>query len=368
MRDRNLYRDIVLMDRIAQADNSTFTHGSTSIVIDPTIIERLTAGRPDPFRDQSAFFRTHASNPLPAELRRTLRRNLVRLTVSEEAQYLIGSPQFSEGEFRMQGWGVVAVFDMLLPIICGHRSPELIALTRRYVEEVVISSNIKGIRKARQPLVSSSIWKAMEPHLQYESSQTIRDLVDVAISIRGEISLRELPEVFARLVLSMVGFTGTALEWSLIFGLTRGSDGRPNLETFHPHDIVAESQRLAPTAWKLIRETKPTDGEEVHKVVLMTSAVHRSAALWAEPLRFDPSRWSDGFSAPSVAYFPFGKHNMVCPARQFALDLLEHSLSEIHAGYSVRIGRTLRRPRAHILFVPPPMKIKIKAKTREDAK
>jgi cytochrome P450 len=367
MRDKNLYRDVVLTDRIAHQDDSDFHQGGSRIVTNAATIDRLTRTRPSPFVEQSAFFRTHASNPLPAPLRRTLRKQLIRLTHSAQAQNAMQAIRFPDGKHATQGWGISMVLRHLMPIICGDRNVRLQELTQEYVERVIIASNVRGVRKARQAEVSAGIWKQMEPYVAElrPPKDEPRDLVDVALSIRDEITLQELPEVYARLVLSTVGFTGIALEWAVIRAGERSKAGKQWIDATSSLNIISECQRIAPTAWKLIRETDPLgDGAQLEKVILMTSTIQRSARNWDRPLEFDPSRWDSAEPSSSV-YFPFGKHDMVCPARQFALDYLTAALDSVREHQDIKVLRTLRRPRAHILFVPAPRRFELHAKRQQ---
>lgn len=362
MRDRNLYRDVLRLDKIAKSSVEDFTSQGTRIVVDAHSIDALTRTRPDPFVEQSAFFRTHLNNPLPADLRRTLRVDLIRLVNTPEAQAHANSPAFATGSFRSQGWGVRATLDHFLPLICADRDPALIDLVTEYVERVVIQANVRGFRQARQSAVSTDIWARMQPLTSSAKARTpSRDLLDVALRVREGLTPREVPELFSRLVLSLVGFTGVALEHTLVMSMRTDADGRTFLQDHPAEHLVNECQRLAPTAWKLIRHAEVVGNpEQLQGVALMTATVQRSARHWPNPTQFDPSRWADRESLPlSEAFFPFGKHQMVCPARQFAMTFLTASIDTLRDDYRVSVGRSRGLPRAHILFSPAPQAINL---------
>ena len=354
-----------LIDKIAAVDTTTFTRAGALVVTDPEEIDKLTAGRPDPFKEQSAFFKTYKQNPLPQSVRSEMRKLLIRLLMSTGGQAALKQPAIRDGVFKTQEWGVEVTFDSLLDIICGNRDRRLIDLTRRYIREVVIASNIRGVKKARRPQVSASIWKLMEPYFaELEPASVPRDLVDITLTVRASLDEAEVPEVYSRLVLSMVGFTGVALESALHLGLKRSPDGSVPLDTYPSSAIVNETLRLYPSAWKLIRESHSDATEsEYREVLLMMTAVHRNPRMWNKPLSFVPQRWLDQPAPSSVDYFPFGKHNMLCPAKQFALTFLSTTLESIQATQSVSMGRHIRGPRAHILFAPPRRTITIAAKS-----
>lgn len=92
--------------------------------------------------------------------------------------------------------------------------------------------------------------------------------------------------------------------------------------------IVKESLRLYPPAWVLnAREAVDDieiDGYVIPKggsIFLAPYALHRNPAYFADPLRFDPERFSleNEKSIPRYAYFPFGGGPHVCIGNSFAL-------------------------------------------------
>ncbi len=366
MREKNLYGDLRRIDRIASHGSSSFRNGGASIVVSPSEIDAIARADDSQFRPQTAFFRTHSRDPLPKDLRRDLRKELIRLVNTSDAQTTVLDPEFETGSFMTQGWGVEAIYQILLPIICGHRDPDLQALTHEYVRRVVVASSVRGFRKKARTVVSEDIWARMANLMANLSSNEQPDLVGVALKVSDRLTKRELPEVYSRLVLSMVGFTGVALEWALTLGLKNTGDGSSFIAKYPVRAVMDESQRLAPAAWKLIRE-QPIEGVEnqFRHVVLMTSAVHRSSRNWTAPLQFRPDRW-DAPSTPTTPNFlPFGRGAMLCPARQFALDILCASLEALRDNYRVELGRSRTIPRAHILFVPPRRRITIRRDPRE---
>jgi len=90
--------------------------------------------------------------------------------------------------------------------------------------------------------------------------------------------------------------------------------------------VLAESMRLYPPAWALGRLAMrdfEIGGYVVPRksLVLMSQYVmHRDARYFAEPLKFDPDRWSPEAreSRPQFSYFPFGGGPRRCIGEGFA--------------------------------------------------
>jgi len=90
--------------------------------------------------------------------------------------------------------------------------------------------------------------------------------------------------------------------------------------------VLSESMRLYPPAWALGRESITScqvGGYSVPSgsVVLLSQWVtHRDRRWWADPLRFDPLRFSPENRAerPRWAYFPFGGGSRQCIGESFA--------------------------------------------------
>lgn len=92
--------------------------------------------------------------------------------------------------------------------------------------------------------------------------------------------------------------------------------------------IVKESLRLYPPAWVLnareALEDIRIDGYTIPKggsIFVAPYAVHRNPAYFADPLRFDPERFSpeNEKRIPRYAYFPFGGGPHICIGNSFAL-------------------------------------------------
>jgi cytochrome P450 len=90
--------------------------------------------------------------------------------------------------------------------------------------------------------------------------------------------------------------------------------------------VLTESMRLYPPAWVIGRRAVadvPVGGYMVPaNAIVLTSqyVVQRDPRWFAEPLRFDPDRWTPEAksSLPRFAYFPFGGGARQCIGEQFA--------------------------------------------------
>lgn len=99
----------------------------------------------------------------------------------------------------------------------------------------------------------------------------------------------------------------------------------PRLE--YTERVLLESMRLYPPVWLIERNTIEDDeilGYHIPAgtiVSLPQYAVHRDPALWEDPLRFDPDRFTPERSAgrPRFAYFPFGGGQRQCIGEHLAL-------------------------------------------------
>jgi cytochrome P450 len=94
----------------------------------------------------------------------------------------------------------------------------------------------------------------------------------------------------------------------------------------YARQVLSESMRLYPPAWAVGRTAQrdvELRGEHVPAgttVVMSQWVVHRDPALWSDPLRFDPDRFTASASAgrPRFAYCPFGGGPRTCIGDGFA--------------------------------------------------
>ena len=126
--------------------------------------------------------------------------------------------------------------------------------------------------------------------------------------------------------------------------------------------VVKEAMRLYPPAWLIGRralvdvELGGYDVPAGSIVILSPWVTHRDARFFADPLRFDPERWTRQAEAarPRFSYFPFGGGIRRCIGESFALmeaKLLLASIAQrwrLHLDPAQRVGvlpRITLRPR-----------------------
>jgi cytochrome P450 len=160
----------------------------------------------------------------------------------------------------------------------------------------------------------------------------------------GELSDMELRDTSLTLLLAGHETTAVALCWTLyLLSQHPGIEARVHAELDstlrgeaptakdldrlpYLHDVVAESMRLYPPAWavgRLAQEDVQLGDRVVRRgetVILSQWVIHRDAALWRDPLRFDPERFQEVEQAARhrFAYFPFGAGPRVCIGEGFA--------------------------------------------------
>ncbi|MBT0769313.1 cytochrome P450 [Kineosporia sp. J2-2] len=117
--------------------------------------------------------------------------------------------------------------------------------------------------------------------------------------------------------------------------------------------VVDEALRLYPPAWVITRRaTGPdtVDGVDVPEgtlIIVSPWLLHRSAANWPEPERFDPERFLGVDRNP--AYLPFGAGPRLCIGRDFALVESVLLLATLLRDRAVRRPAGVRPPRLEAL-------------------
>ncbi len=154
----------------------------------------------------------------------------------------------------------------------------------------------------------------------------------------------KLADEVATMIVAGHETTAVALFWSLyllaetpsvqerladeVAGLSLGAESAAALlpALVYTRAVVHEALRLYPPAFTLARLAVADDvaggvAIPARAVVLIAPWVlHRHRRLWAQPERFDPSRFLPGAPPPDrFAYLPFGAGPRVCIGAQFAL-------------------------------------------------
>ncbi|MCX5208882.1 cytochrome P450 [Kitasatospora sp. NBC_00240] len=171
-------------------------------------------------------------------------------------------------------------------------------------------------------------------------------LLDAAVE-RPEYTDRLIRDELVTLLVAGHETTATTLTWLYLLldrhpearerALAAGGEGSPERREA-VQALVSETLRLYPSAWVLPRYATADDVLAGHRVEAGTDLLvcpyltHRDPALWPEPERFDPRRFTVPGLRPAVpgSYLPFGLGPRACLGLQFALRestvLLEHLL------------------------------------------
>jgi len=121
-------------------------------------------------------------------------------------------------------------------------------------------------------------------------------------------------------------------------------DDIPNLR--YTRMIVEESMRLYPPAHTLARTATGPDqlvGRDVpagSTIFIVPWLLHRRSAIWKDPDRFDPGRFSQEASAERhrFSYIPFGAGPRICIGMAFAMTEAVLLLSTIAQRYRLRLA------------------------------
>ena len=144
-------------------------------------------------------------------------------------------------------------------------------------------------------------------------------------------------------------------------------DGPPGFEHLDrlicTRRAIEESLRLYPPAWGFSRRALGDDeigGYRVPKgalVFLIPFVIHRRPALWPNPDRFDPDRFTPEQEAqrPRFAYIPFGGGPRGCIGNQFAMVEAQLIVAAIAQRYRIELMRDQDiRPEPLITLRPAP--------------
>ncbi|ORY70424.1 cytochrome protein [Pseudomassariella vexata] len=166
-----------------------------------------------------------------------------------------------------------------------------------------------------KPTLFSKLYKAGEDGLNFAE---IRDNAASYIIAGSDTTTNTLtylvwsvckhPHVQRRLVDELSGLSDDDLEDQKLKNL-------PYL-----NQVIQESMRLYPAAPSGLPRAVPREGAEMggyfipggHTVSVQAYSMHRDAAVYPEPLVFDPSRWEEPTQAMKDSFVPFGGGSRIC--------------------------------------------------------
>lgn len=122
--------------------------------------------------------------------------------------------------------------------------------------------------------------------------------------------------------------------------------------------IIHESLRLLPPNAFMVRLTsQPVKLGDVTlpancEVILCPFLSHRDAAVFGDPMRFQPERWKGSPPSPWV-YFPFGAGGHACVGKVVAMRLLKTALSSLLSRFDLVLQDDQKIDwRLHVQFMP----------------
>lgn len=301
----------------------------------------------------SGFFRIGQRSLDPLVVRdasAALRALLSRHTSTRRDRAASLVEQFAAQPRRSQESGHWLVYEYFCREIVGERSAELVAAVEAYIDESLIRDDVKQKPRqhyARVPELRARIESCLS---REQANDDAKDIVDISLGVTRDH--KEAAQILQRLVLSVVGFTGAAIEW-LLFDLAMQSRRRSLDEAF-----VRESLRVHTPACRLSRDvTRPfthgdMDFSVGDEVLFNIRAASNDSTAWRSSDEFLPERWNTGVSYRQDVVF--GKGIRACPAQDFAMEALMSIGEAAGAGYDVRFSkRFLARPIVGTLVTPP---------------
>jgi cytochrome P450 len=109
--------------------------------------------------------------------------------------------------------------------------------------------------------------------------------------------------------------------------------------------VIQESLRLYPPFWAMTRQSVADDVIGGHRIraksliVISPYVTQRHPALWDDPERFDPLRFTSARSAghPRLAYFPFGAGPRICIGMRNAMLAMQATLAMVSRRYRLNL-------------------------------
>ncbi len=145
---------------------------------------------------------------------------------------------------------------------------------------------------------------------------------------------------------------------AVLDGRPPGVEDLPRLP--YTERVVKEAMRIYPPAYSFGREALEDDEILGWPVPAGTTlfvfpwVLHRDPRFFAEPLDFEPDRWSEEFerNLPRLAYLPFGSGPRMCIGREFARMELVLIVAAIAQRFRLEWGAERPTPMASITLRP----------------
>jgi len=261
-------------------------------------------------------------------------REMMHLTLSIVGKTLFGSDVDSESEeIAAEVNSIMSLYNFLVML------PKA---------EHLLDWPIPGLvrfRRARKRL-NDTVYRMVREHR--ESGVDTGDLLSMLLAARyddgSQMSDKQLRDEVLTIFLAGYGTAANALTWTwyllsqnpqslaklhsevdqVLNGRVATVEDLPRLK--YTEMVISESMRLYPPAWVMGRKAKEDFTFGGYRLPAKTSVffsqyiMHRNPLYFADPLRFDPERFTLDRKAalPKFAYFPFGGGNRQCIGEGFA--------------------------------------------------
>ena len=339
-------------------------HGMLAPYFQPRNIERLIP----------AFHQTALASMATWPAGRTIERNLLidfrRLTLAVIARSLFSiddeqrTAQLAdfaskaESAGALLGWRDYVALFIWTGIAQPRSRREFAAQWRAWVEDLLVSRSAAanvGQRNDMIELLRAGRRSEGDGSAQY---QEIIDQVGTMLSagfITTAIAL-----FWSALMLALFPSHQEAVRLDLCRGNTTAP---PDWQTLRASKIAApfvyETLRLYPPVYVIAREAQQNDQIEDFRiprgsaVIISSWLVHRHAAHWRDPDRFDPSRFLDGERiVVPPAWMPFGVGPRVCIGNTFATMEILVVLRCLLSRYRIGLQGPPPRPIGRVTLVP----------------
>jgi cytochrome P450 len=332
---------------------------TTVLVVDPDIALGILADRDNRYRRNSGFYRTTSHSPIPepqlgqlSSAVKRLLRSTAPLPSSEVAAYFD-----DQAKLQTQASGALFASWAFRAVLGTGRSKEFAELVSFYVDRLVIRSALRAAlpstRRRDFARARRTAGRLVAAATRSEGGAT--DIVDLILDLAPFADRDEVGELYLRLVLAFVGFTGTALEWMMLRVATDPRQRERPLSSEDVQRILHESQRDAPTAWRLTRvvavahKIARVDVAPGDTVVIPTHRLHHSPDVWPNPDDYVPDRWASAQYGPRHGYIPFGFGSGACPAGPFVSQFLTDVVSAVTASHVLSTTSRLPFTKANAL-------------------
>lgn len=358
---------VLLSFALAHFDRDKRINESTVVIASNRGVREFLLDHSKEFEHESGFFRLGDTplDPLVVRQGSALVRRLLLEKQQEQrrsgASYLVQSHLGLK--LSTQKFGHLFVAEYFRDALLFSRSSELQRMVDFFIAGSVVRHDVRR-RYRTSRWNTDKLNKLFDPLVGKEDARKQpQDLLDVAFACTNSVS--DTSEVFRRLILATVGFTGAALEHLLIHYAQYWPSGARS--PGYARNFVAESLRMASPAFRISRTAKRSfDTENVHvnsgdQILINLKAAHTESEVWPEPSTFDAQRWSNKEAAKN--FLAFGKGSRSCPASGEALICLEDFLSAVSGGEldvsfdkrhfsNSRIGTLISPPRGVVRIFP----------------